>query len=152
MSIQIVQVSVINDAAFRFGMPFPPKLEDVSYVPLDLDWLMGREAGNYIISEIRKRVGKFVDEESDCDDFAKCAIEIVKELHRSTPDRPKNCAPLIGYWTFFQVPSTKKFAHAINIVGYRRKGQLMFQAIEPQSWSRITLTSAQKTACRNYEF
>lgn len=118
-------------------------LADANYALPALDWLLNDFSRAF--TEFRnKMIGLYANGESDCDDFAECAVFFAHYLHRHTPNRPAECALAFGEFWYQPSPAT---SHAINVVVCRVDDVLRLVFYEPQTAQQVHLTQKEISSC-----
>ncbi len=115
-------------------------IADRSYALPSKRWVVGDYFEALWAFQHALMVGKWKEEENDCDDFARMAAAFAQLLHHRTIDKDKATALAIGELWFQQAPGV---GHAINIAVCGRHPDDVF-VFEPQTCKRIDLTEEQK--------
>lgn len=117
---------------------------DTAYALPAEEWLDGTFSTDLEKYQYEFKTSGWVNEENDCDDFARNAANFAQVLHHNTSNKLKNTGLLFG--EFWYITSTGE-GHAINFVVVMLKDAPTLQFYEPQTHRRIVLTTSEMTSC-----
>jgi hypothetical protein len=123
---------------------------DSRYALVDKDWL-ARQGAVAIRAACAERVGLAEDDAADCDDFARCAAEEIRRIHRKTKGRPRGCGVAFGVWDYITRCGTGHWLNAV--VSSPDAGEsLQLSFFEPQRCRFVNLIPTEIQSCVNPEF
>lgn len=127
-------------------IPVSGEVNDASYLLTSRHWIETVFSDAWLT--FKPVLGNFVDEETDCDDFARGAVFLSGVLHRNTTDRTMKTALAFGQFNYLKMSGEEMVGHAINFYVFRdSENDLNIGLYEPQTGQNAVLSQIEKDSC-----